>query len=215
MKFKQDEVDELLAKCHRRCSICHRFCGSKMETDHIILQSEEGNDNIDNAIPLCFDCHAEVHSYNNKHPRGRKYHPNELKKHKEQWLKICATSPQIFTERIPYSDGGPFSGLFSEIEFNNLIVQNNLDIPFEVQEFHKIVSSGELSLLSEKDRNEIMSSYALLKINNSYFAQRNPDLINIEREYRNSLWENHRDEMCKSSLQYCLNTVKDVLSIKN
>ena len=43
-----------------------------METDHIQPKSEGEDDSIDNAIPLCFDRHLEVHLYNDKHPRGRK-----------------------------------------------------------------------------------------------------------------------------------------------
>ena len=61
MAFPHDKVSELLAQCHRRCSICHRFCGVKMETDHILPQSEGGTDDVENAIPVCFECHAEIH----------------------------------------------------------------------------------------------------------------------------------------------------------
>ena len=32
MPFKKEEVSVLLAKCHRRCFIWHRFCGIKIET---------------------------------------------------------------------------------------------------------------------------------------------------------------------------------------
>ena len=39
---------------------------------------------IDNAIPLCFDCHADVGHYNTKHPRGRKYSILELKARRDQ-----------------------------------------------------------------------------------------------------------------------------------
>ena len=83
MAFDRAEVSKLLAKCHRRCCICHNFCGVKIETDHIIPAGDGGSDKIENAIPLCFECHAEAHSYNNKHPRGRKYLPDELLLHKE------------------------------------------------------------------------------------------------------------------------------------
>jgi hypothetical protein len=50
--FPQDKVSELLAQCHRRCCICHRFCGVKMEPDHIVRQADSGNDDIDHAIPV-------------------------------------------------------------------------------------------------------------------------------------------------------------------
>ena len=52
MVFNPKEVSKLLAKCHRRCCICHRFCGTKMETDHIIPKSEKGTDKIENALRL-------------------------------------------------------------------------------------------------------------------------------------------------------------------
>ncbi len=88
MGFQREEVSQLLAACHRRCCVCHRYCGVKMETDHIVPASEGGSNTIDNAIPVCFECHAEIHSYNDKHPRGRKFLANELRVHKEQWLEI-------------------------------------------------------------------------------------------------------------------------------
>src|SRR4051794_29377874 len=93
--FVRKDVAVLLAQCHRRCCICHRFCGVKIETDHIVPHADGGADTIDNAIPVCFECHAEIHSYNDKHPRGRKFTSEELRYHKEQWLKICATQPDI------------------------------------------------------------------------------------------------------------------------
>ena len=57
MGFPRDEVSKLLAACHRRCCICHRFCGVKIETDHIVPGHEGGPDDIDNAIPVCFECY--------------------------------------------------------------------------------------------------------------------------------------------------------------
>lgn len=38
-----------------------------METDHIIPDGQGGSNTIDNAIPLCFECHAKVHLYNDKY----------------------------------------------------------------------------------------------------------------------------------------------------
>src|SRR5580765_7384825 len=82
MTFEPKEAEKLLALCHRRCCVCHRFCGSKIELDHMLPRAQGGPDDIDNAIPLCFECHAEVHAYNDKHPRGRKFKPSELRLHK-------------------------------------------------------------------------------------------------------------------------------------
>src|SRR5438045_7389586 len=80
-RFPQEKAEELLAKCHRRCCICHRFCGVKMELDHMHPVAEGGVSEIENAIPVCFECHAEIHAYNDKHRRGRKFQPSELRRH--------------------------------------------------------------------------------------------------------------------------------------
>jgi HNH endonuclease len=64
-----------------------------MEIHHIVPRSEGGDDSEDNGIPLCFDCHAEAHSYNPKQPMGRRIRPSELRKHKEQWFAIVARPP--------------------------------------------------------------------------------------------------------------------------
>ena len=47
------------------------------------MQGEKLNA-IDNAIPLCYECHAKVGHYNIEEPRGNKYSPNELKRRREQ-----------------------------------------------------------------------------------------------------------------------------------
>jgi len=55
-RFPQKDVDELLTACNRRCRICHRFCGVKIETDHMLPRDEGGQSTIDNAIAGCFEC---------------------------------------------------------------------------------------------------------------------------------------------------------------
>lgn len=99
-----------------------------METDHILPEGQGGPKTIDNAIPLCFECHPEVHLYNDKHPRGRKYHPAEHKGHKEQWLKICRDSPQVLSGSPRANDPGPLYTLVDELKFNKLISEKHSDI---------------------------------------------------------------------------------------
>jgi 5-methylcytosine-specific restriction endonuclease McrA len=98
--FDREEVANLLIKGHRRCCVCHRFCGSKMEIDHIVQRADGGGNEIENAIAVCFDCHAEIHHYNNKHPKGRKFTPEEIKGHKTRWLEICENKPEIFVQPL-------------------------------------------------------------------------------------------------------------------
>ena len=58
-----------------------------MELHHIEQRADDGEDTHDNCIPLCFDCHADVNSYNDKHPKGRKYSLSELKGHRDNWYQ--------------------------------------------------------------------------------------------------------------------------------
>jgi hypothetical protein len=39
-----------------------------MEIDHIVQRADGGQNAMENAIALCFDCHAEAHAYNPRHP---------------------------------------------------------------------------------------------------------------------------------------------------
>jgi hypothetical protein len=46
MDFNAIEVSSLLAKCHRRCCVCHCFCGVKIELDHVEPQADGSSDEI-------------------------------------------------------------------------------------------------------------------------------------------------------------------------
>ena len=85
MPFSDKVKEDAMIACGRRCCICHKFCGNKMEVHHIVPQKDGGPDDFENAIPLCFDCHAEVAAYNVNHPKGVKFSKNELKRHRDNW----------------------------------------------------------------------------------------------------------------------------------
>lgn len=91
MSFAQSIVEDLLVKSGRHCCLCRRFVGSKIEIHHIKPKCDGGTDSEDNAIPLCYDCHADVHANMQAHPRGRKYSPKELRRHRDSWFQYRAT----------------------------------------------------------------------------------------------------------------------------
>lgn len=91
MPFSAKVVEELLVKSSRCCCLCHQYKGVKIEAHHIVPQADGGTDDIDNGIPLCFDCHSEVESYNTRHPRGRKFTATELKRHRNNWFDLVAS----------------------------------------------------------------------------------------------------------------------------
>lgn len=85
MGFKQSEVDKLLADTGRRCCICGIL--HNIQVHHIIPQEDGGSDEIDNAIPLCPNCHDHVHIKYSKGRTTRSYTPNELKLHRERTIR--------------------------------------------------------------------------------------------------------------------------------
>jgi hypothetical protein len=87
MPFPQDVKTTALVACQRCCCICHIQCGVEIECHHIAPESEGGSDDLENCIPLCFNCHAKVGHYNPKHGRGNKFTPEELRQHRDSWFE--------------------------------------------------------------------------------------------------------------------------------
>lgn len=166
MAFPRDQVSELLARCHRRCCVCHRFCGVKIETDHIVPKEEGGGDDIDNAIPVCFECHAEIHGYNDKHPRGRKFLPEELRRHKEQWLKICDERPDVLVSMSRAADVGPLQALIDELALNAKIAAK-ADLQDQGARFHdgqlrRAIEVGSIAILRDEIREAVLDAYVAM-----------------------------------------------------
>jgi HNH endonuclease len=183
MAFKRDEVSELLVRCHRRCCICHRFCGVKIETDHIDPVASGGKDHIDNAIPVCFECHAEIHSYNDKHPRGRKFDSEKLRLHKEQWLSICAERPDLLIAPTRHADVGPLQALIDELDFNATVAGEKEwrhRCKFGEQQFLRAINEGSVSLLRDNIRVLLLDAYSAIGVANAALDSRNSQSFQSE-----------------------------------
>lgn len=165
-RFKQEDAEKLMVACHRRCCICHRFCGVKMEIDHIIQSADDGPADIANGIAVCFECHAEIHSYNDRHPRGRKFHFEELQLHKEQWLAICQSKPEIFNQ-VPITSGvGPLQSLVDELEFNIAVAKRTArDVQgclFMDDQFRKAIEQGAIAILEDDLKHALIEAYRVI-----------------------------------------------------
>jgi len=79
--FKKDDIIKALLWSARHCCLCGKACGVAIEVAHI---DPNGSSSLDNAIPLCFDCHQQIGHYNVTHPRGRKFRSLELKTRRDQ-----------------------------------------------------------------------------------------------------------------------------------
>jgi hypothetical protein len=85
MGFPKSESEALLAATGRRCCICGIL--HKVQLHHIIPTEDGGKDDIDNAIPLCPNCHDEVHGSHASGKTTRLYSAAELRRHRERTIK--------------------------------------------------------------------------------------------------------------------------------
>ncbi len=138
MSFPNNVKMDALVDCGRHCCICHRFCGTKIEIHHIKLATEGGADTLENAIPLCFDCHADMRSYDSKHPKGTKYTENELKRHRDNWFKkVEGISGLARPEEAAATDNMVYEALVKVLPWDgslHFIRHNNFaGFPFELE----------------------------------------------------------------------------------
>lgn len=89
--FKEEDIIKALLWCSRHCCVCGKACGVAIEVAHI---DANGGNSMDNAIPLCFECHQEIGHYNDGHPRGRKFRGPELRSRRDQIYEEY-TSPLV------------------------------------------------------------------------------------------------------------------------
>jgi hypothetical protein len=92
MSFPDRVKEDALLASGRHCCLCHKYCGLKIELHHIKPKAEGGHDTFENCIPLCFDCHADMRSYDHLHPKGTKFSERELTRHRDNWYAKVTTS---------------------------------------------------------------------------------------------------------------------------
>lgn len=128
MSFPPNVKEEAMLACGRHCCLCHKFCGLKIEIHHIKPRADEGTDTFENAIPLCFDCHADMRTYDSKHPKGTKYSESELIRARNVWYEKIKNTGGVFSSSTVEADKLiyeklqevlPWNGSLSFISTNN------------------------------------------------------------------------------------------------
>lgn len=102
MPFGIQTKTEMFIRCGRLCCLCLKQCGNNIEAAHIIDEAKGGSNDADNGIPVCFDCHEEIGSYNSEHPKGNKLRPKELTARRNRVYHLVETGviyAQIIAER--------------------------------------------------------------------------------------------------------------------
>lgn len=164
-EFRPVDVENLLVRSHRRCCVCHRYCGVKIEVDHIETAGSVGSDDIANAIPVCFECHAEVHHYNSGHPKGRRFAPSELRSHRDQWLQLCETHPEMFVHAQPPPEAGSLERLLNELEFNSVLAHAAQAAgAFEQTQFRRAIADGTFTWLAESIKAKVHAAYSSISL---------------------------------------------------
>jgi hypothetical protein len=78
----EEDRAKILLWCARHCCFCGKACTVNIVIHHI--DSNPSNNDLDNLIPVCFDCHDELERYNPEHPLGTKYRHLEIKTRRDQ-----------------------------------------------------------------------------------------------------------------------------------
>lgn len=161
MAFPEAQVAQLLADCKRHCCVCLRWCGSRIHLHHIHPRAEGGRDDIDNAIPVCLDCHAEIESRSNM---GRHFSQAELREHKRRWFEICRDQPEVIIRSGRRSaDTGPLEALLSELDYNRVLLSGddhrNDYATLVVAQFEHAIAANALATLESGLRDEIFRVY--------------------------------------------------------
>jgi len=172
MAFTPKIKEDILVASARHCCVCHRYRGVKIEIHHIKPKEQGGKDTFENAIPLCFDCHSDAGHYFSKHPKGTKFSPAELKKHKENWFEI------VKKNNIPQKDENLIHSRFiitkdfslikevAEKDLSNFPIKDTLLIENESLDFIKLITKNE------NYRNEEIQN--ILKISKDEYIEKFP-----------------------------------------
>lgn len=81
MAFPESVKDEAKERAHYSCVWC-RNTAVRLEVHHIVPDAEGGSDNLDNAVPLCPNCHSELDA----NPQLR----TAIRKRRDWWWQKCA-----------------------------------------------------------------------------------------------------------------------------
>ncbi len=87
MAFAQSDIDNLRAQSARMCAVCNRR--PRLQVHHIVPRHSGGSDDVSNAIPLCPNCHDDVHAGYALGTTTRAYTERELRGHLERTIKLA------------------------------------------------------------------------------------------------------------------------------
>ena len=164
MGFSAEIKQEIFVRSARHCCVCHKPKGLNIEIHHIKPRHQGGMDTLENAIALCFDCHADAGHYFANHPKGSKLSPHELLKHKAEWFKIVSEnkileSKNTFVELSIVNKN--FSGIFRPVFIKETTQYNDRDM---YKRLYELIGKDPMEFVNElkesnKNRGYLIDPY--------------------------------------------------------
>lgn len=188
MGFNLDVKEKAYVASARRCCVCKKFKGRNIEVHHIIQKADGGEDTYENAIPLCFDCHAEAGHYNPRHPKGAKYSLSELRAHRDYWYQVVADG-KIHVESVQFTHQYYLTNSFdivSEIingDFSNFPIDHIKLVQNKLYAFLKSACNYQKG----RDRESNIGGNIFSSVND--YTSKHGDAKSIETPWGISQWE--------------------------
>lgn len=192
--FAQGDVDDLLARTGRMCAVCNRLHG--VQVHHIVPRHKGGSDDLSNAIPLCPNCHDEVHA---KYAPGRTtriYTEQELRRHLSRTIELASRQSRL----APGNDDWNH-----DVELVKFYA-NCLDRPAFRTHFHNELSFADFDQALED---------TVLAINTGLWRTRDGTLIERssgKSKLVNSAWRYKMDEVVGAIMQ-CRHMLRQSLDL--
>jgi len=187
MSFDKKVKEKAYIASARRCCVCKKFKGRNIEVHHIIQKADGGEDSFENAIPLCFDCHAEAGHYNPRHPKGARYSPTELRAHRDAWYKVVENG-NVYAEEFHATHQYYLTNSFDIVaelvngEFGNFPLDHIKLVKNEL--YHFLKSASEFQNNFNREENIEGQSFESLESYKSTY----PDAIPIQSKWGIAGW---------------------------
>jgi hypothetical protein len=117
--------------------------------------------------------------------------PDELRPHKEQWLKICREHPETLVSAIRNADVGPLQALIDELDFNATAGRSNHHniqdgvfhehhCRFHEHKFLRAIHERSISFLRDEIRKLLLEAYRAMGAANVAIEAKSHHEINSE-----------------------------------
>jgi len=101
------------------------------------------------------------------------YTPDELRRHREDWIELCESRPELLIQPFPSTEVGPLQALIDELTFNRNIGDHAsfTDLcPFRDGQFQRAIQEGALALLADELKSTVCEAYRTMRLANYHLT---------------------------------------------